>query len=460
MNVTAPERVHPLAIGAAISILRAPTTYRVHPMTRPRGTTISSLSVLVALLVACEREPAATAFVGARLIDGTGAAPIENAVLVVREGRVESVGPKDSISIPANATLVDVSGKTIMPGMVNAHGHVGDTRGLEAGQYSTENVVRQLALYARYGITTVNSLGGDRADALPARAARDSLTLTYARLYIAGTVIATDDPDSARAMVDANAAMPVDVIKIRVDDNLGTARKMAPAAYRAVIEHAHGRGLLVAAHVYYLSDAMDLLRSGVDFIAHSVRDREVDEDFVALMLERNVCYSPTLMREVSTFVYQSEPAFFADSFFLAEADSGVVAALREPDRQQRVRRDRAAQTYQRQFEVAKRNVKRLRDAGVRIAMGTDTGPPARFQGYFEHLELEMMVEAGLTPMQAIAAATGDAASCLSLHRVGALQQGRWADFLVLRANPLDDVRNTRTIESVWIAGERVPERGR
>jgi imidazolonepropionase-like amidohydrolase len=427
-------------------------------MRRPRDTVISSLSVLMALLVACEREPAPTVFVGARLIDGTGGAPIENAVLVVREGRVERVGPRDSVATPANAIVVDLSGKTIMPGMVNAHGHVGDTRGLATGQYSADNVERQLALYARYGITTVNSLGGDRAEALPARAARDSLTLTYARLYIAGTVIATGDPDSARAMVDANAAMPVDLIKIRVDDNLGTARKMAPAASRAAIARAHERGLLVAAHVYYLSDAMDLLRSGVDFIAHSVRDREADDDFISLMLERNVCYSPTLMREVSTFVYQREPAFFADSFFLAEADAAVVAALREPDRQQRVRQDRAAQTYQRQLEVAKRNVKRLRDAGVRIAMGTDTGPPARFQGYFEHLELEMMVEAGLTPMQAITAATGDAASCLSLHRVGALQQGRWADFIVLRANPLDDIRNTRTIESVWIGGNRVPGR--
>lgn len=422
-------------------------------MMRPRRTLISSLFAFAFL--ACEPQPPATAFVGARLIDGTGAAPIENAGLIVREGRVEAVGPREAVEIPANATIVDVSGKTIMPGMVNAHGHVGDTRGLETGQYSAENVVRQLALYARYGITTVNSLGGDRPDALPARAARDSLTLAYARLYTAGTVVATNDPDSARAMVDANAAMPVDLIKLRVDDNLGTASKMAPPAYRAVIEHAHGRGLLVAAHVYYLSDAMDLLRAGADFIAHSVRDREVDDEFISLMQERGVCYSPTLMREVSTFVYESEPAFFADPFFLAEADSAVLTALRDPERQRRVRQDRAAQTYKRQLEVAKRNVKRLRDAGVRIAMGTDTGPPARFQGYFEHLELEMMVEAGLTPMQAIKAATSDAASCLSLHRVGALEPGRWADFIVLHANPLDDIRNTRTIESVWIGGNRV-----
>jgi imidazolonepropionase-like amidohydrolase len=401
-----------------------------------------------------------TAFVGARLINGTGAAPVEDAALVVRDGRIASVGPRGSGAIPTNAAVIDVSGKTIMPGLINAHGHVGDTRGLESGRYSADNVVRQLALYARYGITTVNSLGGDRVEALPARAARDSVTLGHARLYTAGPVIATDNPDSARAMVDSNAVMPVDMIKIRVDDNLGTARKMAPDAYRAVIERAHGRGLLVAAHVYYLRDALELLRAGVDFIAHSVRDQEVGDDFVALMQERNVCYSPTLMREVSTFVYESEPGFFRDSFFLAEADSAVMAALMAPERQQRVREDRGAQTYKRQLEVAKRNVKRLRDAGVRIAMGTDTGPPGRFQGYFEHLELEMMVEAGLTPMQAIVAATGDAASCLSLLRVGTLEVGRWADFVVLGANPLDDIKNTKTVESVWIAGNRVQGRGR
>jgi imidazolonepropionase-like amidohydrolase len=427
-------------------------------MKRSRRSVVLSFLGILGLVLACERQPAATAFVGARLIDGTGAAPVENAVLLVRDGRIEGAGPRDAVTIPTNATIVDVSGKTIMPGMVNTHGHVGDTRGLESGQYSAENVVRQLERYGRYGITTVNSLGGDRPEALPARAARDSLTLRHARLYTAGTVIGTSDPDSASAMVDANAAMPVDIIKIRVDDNLGAARKMAPEAYRAVIDRAHGRGLLVAAHVYYLSDALDLLRAHVDFIAHSVRDQEVDDEFITRMLERNVCYSPTLMREVSTFVYESEPAFFRDSFFLAEADSAVIAALLDPARQGRVRQDRAAQTYKRQFAVAKRNVKRLRNAGVRIAMGTDTGPPARFQGYFEHLELELLVEAGLTPMEAIKAATGDAASCLSLLHVGTLEPGRWADFIVLDANPLDDIKNTRAIESVWIAGDRVPGR--
>ena len=410
----------------------------------------------ITFLVACEREPGPVAFVGARLIDGTGAAPIENAAVIVRNGRIAAVGPRDAVTLPRDAQVTDLSGKTLIPGLISAHGHVGDTRGLEAGQYSAANVVRQLALYARYGITTVVSLGGDQEAGLAARAARDSIGLPYARLFTAGTVIEVASPDSARRLVNQNGSMPVDFIKIRVDDNLGAARKMPPEAYRATIELAHGRGMAVAAHVYYLADAKDVLRAGADFIAHSVRDREVDDEVIALLRERNRCYSPTLMREVSTFVYDSEPAFFGDPFFLAEADAAVVAALRDPARQARVRADRAAQTYKRQLAVAKRNVKTLADAGIRIAMGTDTGPPARFQGYFEHLELEMMVDAGLTPMQALVAATGNAASCLNLSRVGTLAVGNRADFVVLDANPLDGIRNTRSIESVWIAGRQVP----
>jgi imidazolonepropionase-like amidohydrolase len=165
------------------------------------------------------------------------------------------------------------------------------------------------------------------------------------------------------------------------------------------------------------------------------------------------------MREVSTFVYESEPAFFADPFFLREADPAVLAELRDPRRQEGVRKSRAAQIYKTALEVASRNLKRLADAGVRIAMGTDTGPPARFQGYFEQMELELMAKAGLTPRQVLLSAAGDAARCLRLDgRVGTIRPGAWADLLVLAKNPLDDVRNTRTIESVWIAGNRVPGR--
>ncbi len=415
--------------------------------------------VLVSILgaAACTRQPAGpvTAFVGARLIDGTGREPIQDAALVVQGGRIVAVGARNAVQLPRGATVVELSGKTVMPGLINAHGHVGDTRGLEAGHYSEENVLAQLSLYARYGITTVMSLGGDGEPSVKLRDAQHTSSLDRARLYVAGQVVTAESADSARSMVDQNVALGADIIKIRVDDNLGTAKKMVPEVYRAVIDQAHQQGKRVAAHTYDLADAKDLLRSGVDLIAHSVRDDDVDTDFFALLKQRNVCYVPTLMREVSTFVYQSRPAFFDDPFFQREADTAVVRALQDPRRQARVKADRAAQTYRRALQRAKKNLKALLDAGVRIAMGTDTGPPARFQGYFEHLELEQMVDAGLTPMQALVSATGDAAACLRLPDIGTLGRGKWADFLVLNADPLVDIRNTRQLESVWIAGNRI-----
>jgi imidazolonepropionase-like amidohydrolase len=165
------------------------------------------------------------------------------------------------------------------------------------------------------------------------------------------------------------------------------------------------------------------------------------------------------MREVSTFVYESEPAFFSDPFFLRDADPAVLAALRDPKRQESVRTSRSAQQYKTALEIASRNLKRLSDAGVRIAMGTDTGPPARFQGYFEHMELELMAKAGLTPRQVLQAATADAARCMQAKDgAGTLRPGAWADFVVLARDPLADVRNMRSLESVWIAGNRVPGR--
>jgi imidazolonepropionase-like amidohydrolase len=208
--------------------------------------------------------------------------------------------------------------------------------------------------------------------------------------------------------------------------------------------------------MFYLADAKGLLRAGVDFLAHSVRDVDVDRELIDLMKARNVCLCPTLMREVSTFVYETRPAFFDDPFFRTDADPKVLATLEDPSRQATVAKDRSAQLYKRALDVARRNVRALHAGGVRLAFGTDTGPPARFQGYFEQLELEEMVKAGLTPSQALVAATSDAARCMGLaDRVGTLQPDRYADFIVLAKSPLEDVRQTRTIESVWIAGNSV-----
>jgi imidazolonepropionase-like amidohydrolase len=211
-----------------------------------------------------QRDPSFKAFVGARIIDGVTKSAIPDGVIVVRGGRIEAVGPAARVKPPVGAERINVSGRTIVPGLINAHGHVGETRGLtqNAANYSEDNVTRQLGLYARYGITTVFSLGGDREAGIKLRDAQEAPDLTRARLYVAGPVLAPNTPDEARTMVRDAAAMKVDIVKIRVDDNLGSTKKMPPEVYQAVIDEAHKHNLRVAAHLYYLEDAKGLLQGG------------------------------------------------------------------------------------------------------------------------------------------------------------------------------------------------------
>ena len=430
--------------------------------TTPRLLALAALCVAAAQCRAPEPEPVEPApvllaFTGARLITGSGDA-IEDGVLVVRNGRIAAAGAAGAVDVPADAERIDLTGRTIMPGLINAHGHVNNVRGLDADPafYTEAHVEEQLARYARYGVTTVLSLGGGGPAGIAVRDRQDA-GLDRARLYLSGPVANPGSVEEAAEQVNAVADMGADIVKIRVDDNLGSTTKMPPDVYGAVIAQARARGLRVAAHLYYLDDAKALLAAGAGLIAHSVRDQPVDEELAVLLREHDVCYCPTLMREVSTFVYEERPDWFDDPFFLREVDPAVVRALEAPEYQERIRESRSAQAYKVALEQARENLKALSDAGVRIAMGTDTGPAARFQGYFEHGELDLMVEAGLTPMQAIVAATGDAARCLRIDgELGTLAAGRWADFIVLGANPLDDIRNTRTVESVRIAGNEVP----
>jgi imidazolonepropionase-like amidohydrolase len=384
----------------------------------------------------------------------------EPAVIVVRDGRIEAVSSAARAQVPAGSERVDLAGRIVVPGLINSHGHVGGTRGLESNPelYTRENVLVQLRLYARYGITTVMSLGGDREAGFAVRDEQNERPPGRARLFVAGPVIEARNPAEARARVDELAAMRPDILKIRVDDQLGTTEKMQPEIYSAVIERAHKRGLKVAVHIFYLDDAKGVLRAGADFIAHSIRDKPVDDQLIELLKARDVCVCPTLTREVSTFVYESEPSFFSDPFFLRHADPDVLNRLRDPARQQSVHESKAAQQYKVALEVANRNLTMLLARGVRVAFGTDSGPPGRFQGYFEHLELELMAKAGMTGRQILRAATTDAAGCLGLQRLGSLEPGTWADFIVVAESPLDDVRKLRGIESVWIGGERVEAR--
>ena len=394
-------------------------------------------------------------FVGATIIDGTGAEPIHDGVLVIHQGRIVDVGNKTDVNIPEGALVNDVSGKTIMPGIINGHGHVGEVKGIAGGNYSRDNVVDNLAIYARYGITTVVSLGGDKKECEPVRAVNDTLSANHARLFIAGEVINGKTPAEALTVVDSNHHMGVDFMKIRVDDNLGTSPKMSEEMYRAIINHSHKLGYKIATHMYYLEDARKLLDAGSDFLAHSVRDLPVDDAFIGLIKEKHVAYCPTLTREISTFVYGDTADFFTDPFFSREFDSATIQPLKDPARQLQIRNSESAKKYKQQLPTAMGNLKKLSDNGVPIVFGTDSGVPTRFIGYFEHIEMKMMQEAGLTPMQIIVSASKNAAEYLGLKDLGSLSSGHWADFLVLDADPLTDITNARKISAVYISGDEV-----
>jgi imidazolonepropionase-like amidohydrolase len=417
------------------------------------------LPLLFIAAMACKRpeqtSQSFTAYTGATIIDGSGSTPIRDGVLLVSNGRVVAVGTKENVKIPEQATVHDVTGKTIIPGLINAHGHVGDVKGIEGGHYSKENIIDNLSIYARYGITTVVSLGGDKPDAEMLRAVNDTTNTAHARLFIAGEIINGKTPEEAMAVADSNHHMGVDIMKIRVDDNLGTSPKMPEEIYRAAIKRAHELGYKMATHMYYLDDARKLLDAGSDMMAHSVRDLPVDDAFIQLIKQKKASYCPTLTRELSTFVYEDTAEFFTDPFFLREYDTTIIKPLLDPARQQKMRDSKSAQTYKKQLPVAKANLKTLCNQGVPIVFGTDSGVPTRFIGYFEHIEMSMMADAGLTPQQILLSATKNPAEYLGLKDVGTLVPGHWADFLVLDADPLSDIKNVRKINAVFIAGREV-----
>ncbi len=398
-----------------------------------------------------------TALTGARVIDGTGAAPIEQATIVIANGRIESVGPAASAKVPAGATRVDMAGKTIVPGLINAHGHLNaDT----TSRPTRDKLASQLRVYADYGVTTVVVLGAgvdDLDETVSLREAQASGPLDRARVYVAGNSIRNlKTAAEARAKVNEYADQKADIIKIHIT---GGPMDMTPEVYGALIEQAHTRGLRVAAHLYYIKDAKGLLDKGVDVIAHSIRDQPVDAATIAEMKRRNVPYIPTLTRDLAQFVYETTPPYFKDPFFLSHVDHyrKEMDLLTDPAMQEKTRNDKARQAIKPALEMANRNLKALSDAGVTIAMGTDTGTnEGQWQGYFEQVELEMMAKAGLTPMQVLVSATGGAARAMKLdQQLGTIQAGKHADLLVLNANPLSDIRNTRQIHSVWIGGRRL-----
>jgi imidazolonepropionase-like amidohydrolase len=417
------------------------------------------------------------AYKGFTLIDGAGGAPVSGAAMIVENGRITWVGPGAQLKVPQGATVNDLAGKFVMPGIINLHGHVSVTEGLVQDTkrfYTRENVEKNLALYASYGVTSVVSMGADQPLGYTIRAEQRSGRPTVARLFTAGRGFTVkggypgvvhgmegvpfeiSSPEEAIRDVDEVAAHHPDLVKIWVDDHFGTLPKIPIRLSSAIIQEAHKHGLKVAAHVFYLQDAKELIAAGLDGLAHSVRDKPVDDELIAMMKKHGAWQmASTLAREASMFALAKPAPFLTDPFFTRAIPPDELATLRSPAYQKQVAADPEIAQYPKFLDTAEKNLKRLADAGVRYGLGTDSGPPARFAGYFEHEEAELMVQAGLTPNQVITAATKSGAEFLGARDLGTIEKGKWADFLVLTANPLIDIRNTRKIESVFIAGNKV-----
>lgn len=409
------------------------------------------------------------ALINARLIDGTGRPAVERATLVIKDGRIESVGPSSTIKPPAGAMIVDLSGKTIVPGFINAHGHLG------AGAKDLpvrEQILQQLRLYAQYGVTTIQSLGDDGVESVKLHEEQTRGTLDRARLYTAGAAVVAESVDDATQKVDKVASQRVNMLKTRMNrlafadgsrtgspTQFKTAGDMAPDVYRAVINEAHKRKLRVAAHLFYLDQAKQLVDAGLDVVAHGIRDQDVDKAFIATLKAKNVGYIPTLTRDVAVFEFESNPGYVNEPFFQRGMSTFRfdLKEVSDPAFHEKIRASSEAQMTKKSLEQGMRNVKLLVDGGVTVAMGTDSGAViGRWQGYNEHREIELMVKAGLSPMQALVSATGAAARVLHIdEHLGTLERGKWADLIVLTANPLTDIRNTREIDSVWIAGHKL-----
>jgi imidazolonepropionase-like amidohydrolase len=431
--------------------------------------------LLLALLVCCADGAEVAIFKGFTLI-GNGA-PLRDAGMIVTDGRITWVGPAAKMKIPPGGTARDLTGKFVMPGMINLHGHVSIASGLvqdAKGFYTRDGLARNLALYARFGITSVAALGTDQPLVYQIRGEQLAGRPGVARIFTAGrgftgeggypstiagmegVPLEASTPQAAAAAVDELATHHPDLVKIWVDDHGGKLPKISIEISTAIIQAAHRHGLKVVAHIFYLQDAKQLAAAGIDGFAHSVRDRPVDDELIRLMKQHGTWQmAATLSREASLFVYAMPSRVLDDPFFADTVTPDVLAAVKSPAYQQKIAADPDLARYPEYFQTAQRNLKRLADAGVRYGFGTDSGPPARFAGYFEHWEAQLMVEAGLTPAQVIAAATRSAAEFLGAKDLGSLEEGKWADFVVLRTNPMADIRNTRSIEQVYIAGNPV-----
>jgi imidazolonepropionase-like amidohydrolase len=274
---------------------------------------------------------------------------------------------------------------------------------------------------------------------------------------LAGVTKKVSTPAEAREAVDREAARDVDVVKLWLDSELDTMPRMPADISKAVIDEAHVKGLRAVAHIFYMADAKRMIEQGIDGLTHSVRDQPVDKAFVRAMKGKGTWQmAATLARERALFIYAAPAPWLNDPFFRAAASPATLDLLADPENQAKIVASAHFSELGDFLHTAQRNLKAIADAGVPYAMGTDAGGPLRFAGFSEHDELTLMVEAGLTPMQAIVAATSSGARFLGNGDIGSLEAGNWADMIVLNQNPLVDIQNSRSIAAVYIAGRQVP----
>jgi len=391
------------------------------------------------------QQPAAgtTAYVGARVIFGDERPPLENATVVVRGGRFVQVGPAREVQVPAGAARVDLTGKTVMPTLVDTHVHLNLVR---------SQLIQDRQANAYWGIGAVTSLGSDDIDLV--LQVRGETHPHAAQLLTAGRGITMPEPerpaskllyqirsvDEGRQAVRQLAARRADIVKIWVDDRNGTVQKMPPEVYRAIIDEAHHHGLKVVAHIVELADAKALVRAGLDGFAHGVRDRDVDDEFITLLKEHP---HVILIANLPSRGAKLDVSWLRDH---VPADELAKLQAATADRTEAQRRS---------FDIQARNLARLAKEGVTIAVGIDFNVV-----YDMHVEMEDMVAAGMTPAQVVIAATRNGAQLLGLVREsGSVEVGKHADFVVLDANPLDDITNTRRISGVYLKGVAVDRAG-
>jgi imidazolonepropionase-like amidohydrolase len=394
-----------------------------------------------------------TVLTHATLIDGTGAAPQRDVTIVMENGRIREIGP--GLAAPPGAAVIDLTGKFVVPGIINGHGHVGPP--------ARDPQLRQ---YALYGVTTTTSMYFDQDDIAEFKARQKAGDLRGARIltvkyrfmsepFKPGSEAKT--PEEGRAKVDEIVANGADFVKVWIDAQGGRHPKLTPEFTAAVMDQARKHDKIRMAHIVELADARRIVDQGVNILVHNVRDQQIPDDFIATLKERNVSVISTLAREEAMFVFADSPGFTDNPFFQKGLTPERLALLKTKKRDEQAN-DPARPKLMNAFEIDKINVRKLLNAGIRLGFGTDSGgEPNRFfiQGFFEHRQTELMRDAGLSPMQVIQTFSKNNSELLGIDKdFGTLAKGKAADLLVLTKNPLDDITNMRTIEAVYLGGKK------